>query len=70
MRINFHQIFIVNTDGSISSRERTIRISGVQFGPGAKFKNVSFGGIDLSQYIGRDFEVRDENGIYIITGIY
>lgn len=71
MHINFHEIFNVNLDGSISSREKTIRIGGVQFGPGARFKNVSFGGVDLSQYIGRDFEVRkDENGVYVITGIY
>lgn len=70
MRINFHEIFIVNADGSIESREKIIRIGGVQFGPGAKFKNVSFGGIDLSKYVGRDLEIRDENNIYVITGIY
>lgn len=70
MRINFNQIFNVNADSSISSKEKTIRIGGVQFGPGARFKNVSFGGIDLFKYVGRDLEVRDEGGIYIITGIY
>lgn len=70
MRINFYDIFNVNADGSISSKEKTIRIGGVQFGPGARFKNVSFGRINLSEYIGRDFEVRDENGVYVITGIY
>lgn len=70
MRINFHEIFNVNADGSIESKEKTIRIGGVQFGPGARFKNVSFGGIDLSKHIGRDLEVRIENNIYVITGIY
>lgn len=68
-RINFNQIFRVNADGSIEPL-RSVRIGGVQFAPGARFKNVSFGGIDLSKYIGRDFEIRDENGVYVITGIY
>jgi hypothetical protein len=71
MRTNFHTIFNVNTDGSIESKEKTIRIGGVQFGPGARFKNVSFGGIDLSKYIGRDLEVRvEDSGVHVITGIY
>lgn len=70
MRKNFYEIFNVNTDGSIASKEKTIRIGGVQFGPGARFKNVSFSGVDLSKFIGRDLEVREENDIYIITGIY
>lgn len=70
MRINFHQIFNVSADGSISSKEKPIRIGGVQFGPGARFKNVSFGGVNSSMLIGRDLEVRIENEVYIITGIY
>ena len=68
-RINFYQIFRVNADGSIEPL-RPVKIGGVQFGSGARFKNVSFGGIDLSKYIGRDFEIRDEGGVYVITGIY
>jgi len=70
MRTNFYEIFNVNADGSIESKEKVIRIGGVQFGPGARFKDVSFGGIDLSKYIGRDLEVRLEADIYIIVGIY
>jgi len=70
MRINFYEIFNVNDDGSISSKEKVVRIGGVQFGPGARFKNVSFSGIDLSRFIGRDLEVREEENVYIITGIY
>ena len=69
-RLNFYQIFRINTDGSIEPL-RVVRIGGVQFGPGVRFGGgVSFGGIDLAQYIGRDFEVEDKNGISIITGIY
>jgi hypothetical protein len=70
MRINFYTIFNVNADGSISSKEKTIKIGGVQFGPGARFKNVSFSGVNSSMLIGRDLEVRDDNGIYSIIGIY
>ncbi|MBI2013817.1 MAG: hypothetical protein HYS87_03260 [Candidatus Colwellbacteria bacterium] len=70
MRINFHEVFNVNADGSIESKEKIIRIGGVQFGPGARFKNVSFGGIDLSKYIGRDLEIREENNVHVIIGIY
>jgi len=65
----------VDIDGSISSKKETIRIGGVQFGPGARFNNVSFGGVNSSMLIGRDLEVRidkDNNNddVYIITGIY
>lgn len=70
MRINFHQIFNVHSDGSISSKEKTIRIGGVQFGPGARFNNVSFGGVNSSELIGRDLEIREEGEVYVITGIY
>jgi hypothetical protein len=69
-RINFYQIFRVNTDGSIEPL-RMVRIGGVQFGPGVRFGGgVSFGGINLSQYIGRDFQVEDKDGILIVTGIF
>lgn len=70
MRINFYQIFKVNTDGSIEPL-RMVRIGGIQMGPGVRFGGgVSFGGIDLFQYIGRDFQVEEQSGILIIVGIY
>jgi len=69
-RINFYQIFRVNADDSIEPL-RVIRIGGVQMGPGVKFgRGVSFGGVDLSQYIGRDFAVDDQSGVLVIKGIY
>lgn len=69
-KINFYQIFKINPDGSIEPL-RLVRIGGVQMGPGVRFgKGVSFGGIDLSQFIGRDFAVEDQSGVYVITGIY
>ena len=69
-RLNFHQIFRINSDGSIEPI-RIVRIGGVQFGPGVRFgRGVSFGGVDLSQYVGRDFNVEEQNGILIIVGIF
>jgi len=70
MRVNFYNIFKVNNDGSIEPL-RIVRIGGVQMGPGVRFGGgVSFAGIDLSQYIGRDFKVEEQGGILIIVGIY
>lgn len=69
-RINFYQIFKVNTDGSIEPL-RLIRIGGVQMGPGVRFgKGVAFSGIDLSQYIGRDFAIEEQEGVFVIKGIF
>jgi hypothetical protein len=69
-RINFYQIFRVNTDGSIEPL-RPVRIGGVQMGLGVRFgKGVSFSGIDLSQFIGRDFAVEEQAGVLVIQGIF
>lgn len=69
-RVNFYQIFKVNIDGSIEPL-RPVRIGGVQMGPGVKFgKGVSFSGIDLSQFIGRDFAVEEQSGVLVIKGIF
>ena len=68
--INFYQIFRINTDGSIEPL-RPVRIGGVQMGPGVKFgKGVSFSGVDLSLYAGRDFLVEDRDNILVIKGIF
>jgi len=69
-RINFYQIFRVNVDGSIEPL-RLVRIGGVQMGPGVKFgKGVSFSGIDLSQFVGRDFSAEEQLGVLVIKGIF
>ncbi len=69
-RLNFYEIFRINTDGSIEPI-RLVRIGGVQFGPGVRFgKGVSFSGIDLSQYIGRDFLVEEDVGVSSVKGIF
>ncbi len=70
IRVNFYSIFRVNADGSIEPL-KPVRIGGAQFGPGVLFgRGVSFAGIDFSQYIGRDFEVEEQNGVSIIIGIF
>ncbi|MDO8240715.1 MAG: hypothetical protein Q7T51_01915 [Candidatus Moranbacteria bacterium] len=69
-RINFYQIFKVDTDGSIEPL-RLVRIGGVQMGPGVRFgRGVSFSGIDLAQFVGRDFAVEEESGVLVIKGIF
>jgi len=70
MRINFYTIFNINAEGSILPKEKKIKIGGVQFCNSSGFKNISFSGISSSMLIGRDLEVRDDNGIYSIIGIY
>jgi hypothetical protein len=69
MRINFSQLFVVQ-NGMISPKVQ-IHLNGVTMSPGVSFGiGVSFGGIDLSQYIGKDFDVNIENDIYYIKGIF
>lgn len=68
--INFYSIFKQNPDGSIEPI-RPVRIGGVQMGPGVRFgSGVSFGGVDLSQQVGKNFLVEEENGILVIVGIF
>lgn len=69
-RLNFYQIFRIHSDGSIEPI-RVVRIGGVQIGPGVRFgRGVSFGNLDLFQFVGRDFQVEEQNGVLIISGIY
>ncbi len=69
-RMNFNQIFIVHSDGSIEPRF-PVRVGGVSFGPGVRFgKGVSFSGIDFSLFMGKEFQVRREGQIINILGVY
>jgi hypothetical protein len=69
-RIKFNSVFLKDNGGNIEP-VRTVRIGGVQMSPGVKFgRGVSFGGVNLFDYIGRDFRTEEQNGILIITGIY
>ncbi|TSC94410.1 MAG: Uncharacterized protein CEN87_531 [Parcubacteria group bacterium Licking1014_1] len=70
MRVSFWQVFRINSDNSIEPMRR-IRIGGVEFGPGVRFtRGVSFGGIDLSLYIGKDFEVEEIGEVWVVRSIY
>ena len=70
MRVSFGTIFIQHPDESLEPKQR-IRGGGVTMGPGVRFtKAVSVGGIDFTQFFGRDFEVQQDNDVLVITGIY
>jgi len=76
-RINFNRIFRIDNAGNVITRQ-TIKIGGLQLSPNTNTRGIYFSGemssqyvsIDLSQFIGRDFEVEKKNDVLIITGIY
>ena len=69
-KVPFDSIFIKHPDGSLEPRQR-VRIGGVMLSQGSRFsRGVSFGGIDLFQFLGRDLEIQTENDITVITAIY
>lgn len=70
-RKNFNQLFRINLDGSIEPMS-PIRVGGVTFGPGVRFKRGTlFSGIDFTYFTGKDFVVvKHEDGTNEIQGIY
>lgn len=69
MRIPFNKLFSV-ANGIITPIV-TIHINGITMTPGVSFgSGVIFGGIDLSKFLGKDFEVDLNNGVYIVKGVY
>lgn len=69
MRVNFNQLFEIQ-NGMISPKVQ-VHINGTTMSPGISFGGgVAFGGIDLSQFVGMDFDVEIQNGIYIIKGVF
>ncbi len=69
-RVNFQSLFVRHEDGSLEPRQR-IRIGGVEFGPGVRFtQGVQFAGIDLTLFVGHDFEIDVDKGVIVIKGIY
>jgi len=69
-KVNFYQLFRI-VDGNIETI-KTVRIAGIQLGCCFVIieGQISFGGINLYDYIGRDFQVRNQDGVSILTGIY
>jgi hypothetical protein len=70
MRVPFSQLFQVNSDGSVSPKA-PVHINGVTMGPGVSFgRGVSFGGVELAALQGKDLEVEQRDGVYVLTGVY
>lgn len=66
----FESLFQVNTaDNSITTR-LPIRVGGVTIGPNQTLRQgYVVGGVDLTQFIGRQLQVEIEGGTYVIRGI-
>ena len=70
MRKNFFELFDLVYPNGVETKGK-IRIGGVDFlEPKTKIAGVSFSGINLLDYIGRDFEVELDNGFLNLKGIY
>lgn len=69
MRVAFHELF--DTSGGQIRPKQKVQIGGVQMTPGVMFGGgVSFGGVDLSQYVGHDLEVEYAGDVAVIKGVY
>lgn len=70
-RVTFDSIFIRHQDGSLEPRQQ-IRVGGVTIGPGIRFNNTFFGGLNFSdpQLLGHDLEIQTDNGIVVVVGVY
>lgn len=69
MRKRYSELF--NMDNGAITPKVPIHINGITMGPGVSFGGeVLFGGVDLSQLIGKDLEVEMQDGVYVIKGYY
>lgn len=70
MRVPFDQIFTVTPEGQV--RPKCV----VQVGPArltpavAAGSGASFGGVKLTDLIGRELEIEEKDGIVILKGAY
>ena len=71
MRVSFDEVFQTNQDGSISPKA-TVKIGGTTMNPGVSFRpGVSFSGVDLAQYAGKDLEVEQQpDGTIVVESVY
>lgn len=79
MKVSYDQLFAVN--GNMATTKVPVRIEmdgmSAQFGPGQSFAigggaSVSFGGVNLATFIGKDLEIEVDhvNKVNIIRGVY
>ena len=70
-RVTFDSIFIKHPGGDLEPRQ-PIRVGGVTLGPGVRFKDTYFGGVNFSnpQFFDHDLEIKTTDGVVIILGIY
>ena len=70
-RVTFDSIFTKHADGALEPKQN-VRIGGVSIGPGVRFKDTSFGGVDLNNpaFLGHDLEIQTDKDTVVIVGIY
>lgn len=69
-RVTFNSVFKEHKDGSIETTQ-AIRVAGITYEPGVRFnKGNLIGGIDFTQYKGRDLQINIDKDILVIIGIY
>lgn len=69
MRMKFNELFELK-EGMITPRVN-VHINGTTMGNGTSFGNgVSFGGVNLFELINKEFDVKIENNVYILLGVY
>jgi hypothetical protein len=69
MKIHFNELFIYS-NGEITPLV-TVQIGGVSISPGATMnEEIQINGISLKQITNHFLEVKSENGIYQINGVY
>ena len=69
-RVTFDSLFNRLPDGGLEPRQK-IRIGGVVIAPGVHFsQGAIFGGIDLTQYLGHDFEIDVDDDVVVLKSIY
>ncbi|QEM67679.1 hypothetical protein FO488_05610 [Geobacter sp. FeAm09] len=70
LKAQYDQLFQVNGDGSVSAK-LSLNINGALAAPGTKFiRGVQFSGVDITQYIGHDIDVQEEDGGFKIIKFY
>lgn len=70
MKFRFLEVFQKNQNNTITPK-RNIRIRGAIFGPQVTFgPGISFGGVNIFDFIGFDIEADEEGDILNIKGFY